>query len=959
MSRQALSGATWGKESGYSVGCVPSCFDSAPATDPMPFLQPGLRSAAIGLALLFGAFRASAADPRPSVVADFTMPDHRWHANGSIGGLDGGADGLSMICRGEDPYLVGPVVDVSLPSGARKLLLELEGSAGGDIRCYAAAEGKDFAEVGAVNLVADGTGRFRGVIPALGERIRFRLDPPDGAAPVRLRRLVAIPLIPLAPAAPAGTPAPIAIPDDALIVKQGAVSVAHDPRRWNALSISIGGRRMADSNPTEVFFGRREDQGIPVDPGAGSVESRVTSEGIEIVASVREAGAGADAATWRLTRKISAAECGVNIETSVEVDRPRELIHLPWLTLFAGRGTFGTGKSQALLPGVEYLDDEPSSNEKEIRGPAAQRQLVDPAKVCFPSMVLVADGRWLAVDWEVGAVPVSPLFDSPDRMFDSGGHVLGLWSPAAGAFEPLPARFEGERDVYRGVMLEPGKPMRQIATIRGGSGDTVLAAVAERVQIGGLPSLPVIDAAGGNDGGLEAACRLLAHGWLDSSARDGTTWRHAVWQGRFDAQPAADAPACMLWLAAHVGDAALAARLRATAREALESLPVGATGGIGHLVRPALPLLLRPAVADDAAVGEALTAAAARARKIAAKLTAEGGRDRYVAGPTDYAATLNADHCNGFTALRAEAMLEGAVLGGDEAAIGAALAALDAVTVAHPAGAVPRGAQPWEMPLHTPDILASARLMRMHLLGHLLDGNPARLKEAQLWAWSGVPFVYLHDPLPGPVGRYATIGVLGATDWVAPLWIGQPVQWCGLVYAGALHDLARVSPEASEPWGTLARGITRTGLQMTFPIDDAADRGGLLPDYWLFGSGRGDGPAINPATVQATLAEAFEATPLVTATRITRSPSDAAGHVLHLPGEVRRATSTAATTTVEVTLWPEEPCRLILTRVARLPHAVVWNGVPIEARLLPTDCLTVTVPKQAGPGRTGTLVIEW
>ena len=111
----------------------------------MPVLLPGLRSAAIGLALVFGAFRVSAADLPPVVVADFTMPDHRWHANGSIGGLDGGADGLSMICRGEDPYLVGPVVDVPLPAGARKLLLELEGIAAGDIRCYAAAEGKDFA----------------------------------------------------------------------------------------------------------------------------------------------------------------------------------------------------------------------------------------------------------------------------------------------------------------------------------------------------------------------------------------------------------------------------------------------------------------------------------------------------------------------------------------------------------------------------------------------------------------------------------------------------------------------------------------------------------------------------------------------------------------------------------------------------------------------------------------------
>ncbi len=922
----------------------------------MPHLHPGLRFAPFLLALLFWPGRMSAADERPVVVADFTTPAHGWRANGSISGLGDGADGLSMICRGEDPYLVGPIVDLPLPPGARKLLIELDGTAAGDVRCYAAAEGKEFAEVWAVNLVADGTGRFRGVLPALGERVRFRLDPPDGAAPVRLGRLVATPLIPLAPAPPAGRPAPLILPGDALVVQQGGVSVAHDPHRWNALSISINGRPMADSDPAELFSIRGTDGGIPVDTGARGVVSRVLAEGFEIVATVPEAGDGA--ATWRFSRRFTAAERGVRIETRVEVDRPRELIHLPWLTLFAGRGTFGTGKSQALLPGVEYLDDEPSSNDKEIRGPAANRQLVDPAKVCFPSMVLVAAGRWLAVDWEPGAVPASPLFDSPDRMFASGGHVLGLWSPAAGAFEPLPPRFEGEREIYRGVMLEPGKAVRQAITIRGGGGDTVLPAVAEWVRVEGLPPLPA--SAPGAGGGLEAACRLLAHGWLDSAARDGTTWRHAVWQGRFAAQPAADAPACMLWLAAHVGDAPLAARLRATAHEALAALPVGATGGIGHLARPALPLLLRSAVADDAAIGLALTAAAAQARSIAAELIAAGGRDRYIAGPTDYAATLGADHCNGFTALRAEAMLEGAVLGGDEAAIGAALAALDGIAMAWPAGAVPRGAQPWEMPLHTPDILASARLVRIHLLGHLLDGDPARLEEARQWAWSGVPFVYLRDPLPGPVGRYATIGVLGATDWVAPVWIGQPVQWCGLVYAGALHDLARAADNAAaQPWQTLARGITRSGLQMTFPIDDAADRGGLLPDYWLFGSGRGDGPAINPATVQATLAEAFDATPLVTATRLTRSPTDSAGHVLHLPGAVRRATSTAAATTVEVMLWPEEPSRLILSRVAQLPQAVLWNGLPVEARLLATGCLTVTVPGQDGARRAGTLVIEW
>lgn len=894
-----------------------------------------------------------------AVVADFTRPTHGWRPNGTVEALETGPDGWVVKGVGVDPYLVGPTIELSFPPRAPKLLIELEADAAGDFRCFAAVEGTDFTETHAVQLVGDRSGIFRGVIPALGTRVRFRLDPPDGAAPVILRRLRATPLIPLGPAPPAGKPATIVIPDDALSMKQGAVSVAHDPRRWNALTISVGGRRMADTDPGEVFVTRGEGRAIAIDPSGGSLESRVTGGGLEIMAMVREEAGGHDAATWRFTRRLSSAKRGVRVETSVDVDRPRELIHLPWLTLFAGRGTFGAGKSQALLPGVEYLEDEPSSSEQEIRGPASKRQLVDPAKVCFPSMILVADGRWLAVDWEAGAVPASPLFDSPDRWFDSGGHLLGLWSPAAGAFESLPPRFEGERDVYRGVMLEPGKPVRQTITIRGGGGSTVLPAVAERVRIGGLPALPELVSTDGGDGGLDTACRLLAHGWLDSAARDGTRWRHAVWQDRFAAQPAADAPACMLWLAAHVGDRALSERLEHAAREALDALPVGATGGVGHLSRPALPLLLRPAVADDAAVGAALTAAATRARAIAAELTAAGGRDRYVAGTTDFATTLGADHCNGFTALRAEAMLESAVLGGDEAAIAAALAALDAVTLAHPAGEVPRGAQPWEMPLHTPDILASARLTRLNVLGHLLDGDPARLEQARTWAWSGVPFVYLRDPLPEPVGRYATIGVLGATDWVAPVWIGQPVQWCGLVYAGALHDLAGVCPEDSATWRTLARGITRTGLQMTFPIDDAADRGGLLPDYWLFGSSRGDGPAINPATVQATLAEAFEATPMVTATRLPRGAADTGGHVLHLPGAVRRVTSTAATTTVEVMLWPEDPCRLILTRVGRLPRAVAWNGMPIESRLLATGCLTVTLPGQDKPHRAGTVVIEW
>jgi len=145
------------------------------------------------------------------------------------------------------------------------------------------------------------------------------------------------------------------------------------------------------------------------------------------------------------------------------------------------------------------------------------------------------------------------------------------------------------------------------------------------------------------------------------------------------------------------------------------------------------------------------------------------------------------------------------------------------------AGTVPRGAQTWEVPLHTPDILASAHMVRAYTLGYIISGEETYLEQARYWAWTGVPFVYIHPPTPGRVGSYATIAVLGATNWKAPLWLGRPVQWCGLVYASALHLLAQYDPDG--PWEKIAKGITATGLQMTWPPSDR-QRQGLLPDFF-------------------------------------------------------------------------------------------------------------------------------
>jgi hypothetical protein len=135
----------------------------------------------------------------------------------------------------------------------------------------------------------------------------------------------------------------------------------------------------------------------------------------------------------------------------------------------------------------------------------------------------------------------------------------------------------------------------------------------------------------------------------------------------------------------------------------------------------------------------------------------------------------------------------------------------------------PRGAQTWEVALHTPDILASANLVWAYVRGFQLTGNKDYLQQARKWALSGIPFVYLWGDYP--IMKYATIPVFGATNWTAPNWMGLPVQWCGLDYAYALALFAPY--DNTLDWRKLAEGILIAGEQMQYPDGEFI---GTLPD---------------------------------------------------------------------------------------------------------------------------------
>lgn len=196
------------------------------------------------------------------------------------------------------------------------------------------------------------------------------------------------------------------------------------------------------------------------------------------------------------------------------------------------------------------------------------------------------------------------------------------------------------------------------------------------------------------------------------------------------------------------------------------------------------------------------------------------------------------DTASGFCAPPAVRLLEFAALTGDRESLEAGLKTLEYMK----RFCVPRGAQTWELSLHTPDVLASAYLVWAYVRGYELTGKAEYLERARGWALSGVPFVYLWGRYPTML--YATPPVYGATGYRSPLWIGLPVQWCGGVYAYALTMLAPYEP--SLDWKHLAQGIYIAAQQIQYPDGPLA---GCLPDVFTLDTQERSGPSINPAAL--------------------------------------------------------------------------------------------------------------
>ncbi len=847
---------------------------------------------------------------------DFARPEtvSQWQATHHIARISHSEEGMVIEISGYDPYAHGPVRDypADLPLW---LEIRLKSEQPGMLQIFYSAQGQGSSEERSVRRYVNTTDwvTLKMPVPPLGPRSWLRIDPPGTSGRCVIASIRFSPRV--TPSLPRWEPVRVFLRQARPrfpTVTSGDVAVAIGEESPGGFTVFVKGTPVSAGWTTAQICYESKDgvRWISLRENA-ACQVRGDSKRAVLTCTFTDP----DGANWKVEQVFtpSREKGAVDVRTVVTVDRDRQVYFLPMLVIFSGARLFehdsaplltpGGDKQQALFAGLEYLENEPSSSEADIIGPASRRQVPDSVKITAPLMVVVAGGKYAGIVWE-HAPRFSAVFDSPDRLFGSNGHVMGVLFPGSDGAN----REEGNLLPYYPETLEANKPVVLDATIIGGEGDTVIPAVQQYVRLRGLPPVP--------DSGLDAQgyLKLAAAGWLDSQIRVGNLYRHAVWPG-FGAQPAGDAAVWMEWIAAHLQDAETARRLREAAREAIAAVSKEQYlfSRVSHVAFPVTSLLY-------GGVSESLQSARTSARDLLRSFQPDGTvlyQPRQ--GGPDYARTHWERTANGLTAAVLVRLLEMALYTGDNELIQEGIRRLEQFKRFD--NTVPRGAQTWEVPLHTPDILASAHIVKAYVIGYELTGNPEFLRRARYWAWTGVPFAYLINPTRQPVGPYSTIAVLGATNWQAPVWFGQPVQWCGLVYADALYWLARLEPQAH--WKKIADGITAAGIQHSWKQDDPA-RQGLLPDFYHLREQRSDGPAINPGTVQANAVRLYGLTPVYDY-RVCRK----SGLIVHAPGAITVLRDESKRCRFEIKTWTDKPYYLLVNRSQGSPTVQV-NGKSVQ-----------------------------
>ncbi len=640
---------------------------------------------------------------------------------------------------------------------------------------------------------------------------------------------------------------------------------------------------------------------------------------------------------WELLATVSEG-AGGSLRWQARLRGPAAAIYhfaSPWVLL-----STGAGKTEACLPGLEYLTgDEVSSNELDGKYPLSLRWAPHVNKVTIPFLSVSYDWGTAGLAWDPLARwdgdndRPQPLFATPNRLGDQDNSLLALAVPGT-----MQGRGENQIEATTAHDKSTGN-LSLAAELFFAPGSNTDAALAWYLDTRGLPPNPPLPRS--IEEGYRLSLDSSENRWVEESAGWYATsaWSRGAGPSPFLARA--------LWLdSLNTADEAKRSLWRSRVQATTQALGgrVGLSAGLY--------------VGD---LWSALMQAKAEARGLVAGQQERGGwafrgNDTWDLGELGQAVS-------GTTARNAVALLSHAGATGDEAALAAGLKALSFCDEYDP---IPRGGQTWEVPLHTPDIIVAGQALLGHVLAYELTGDRAWIEKGRHWAYATLPFTYLWKAPERPIMPYATIPVLGTSAWVNP-WYGRPVQWCGIAVIRPLQRFAEY--DRTEDWAALAHRLIIASMQQQLDFDkrvypdtratpedqlywrypsENLDRCiGLYPDnYRLFGDkdfcwGYMISPNSHYPLTEALMHEL--GLPAGERTIVVRTP-DGPMHVT-APLAVRQARYEDGRLTVQLDNPKAWPVRLLVARISR-PAGVTVDGAeaPLAASLEPGKTLWTYQP---------------
>lgn len=513
----------------------------------------------------------------------------------------------------------------------------------------------------------------------------------------------------------------------------------------------------------------------------------------------------------------------ISADYELTSDSPQQLVALE------GPMIYVLDRQEAVLPGLEWLvDDEVSSSTLDIAEdhPDRIRYAVHPNMIAIPAIGVHTRAGTVGLLWDIHQQwdgqrdRPSAVFASPDRFENHRSHLMGLFLPTVPEFVD-----EDQREAARPYPMRPGAPLRLTCEIYAdGEADDALAAIDQWIDLFGLPEPAPLP-----HGSYEKEVEFSMRAYLDSLwVPEEQQWWTTKGGGVLSDKGRPRTFVADLLIGALLSpDENVRKACRARADEVLALM-----GGEPRLDAQRLGEQADMALANP---GEAAGLLASRGNDGAWRFDADqkrgvpfAGMDYHELGP-DNAVELGTCARNAFVVLRY------ARIAGDHDAYQRMVPTLERMEQFR----VPRAAQVWEVPVHTPDILAAADAVDAYLEAYRISGEPRWLRNAVTWARRGLPFLYLWDDPQKPFLRGASTPVFGAT-WYRGSWFGRPVQWNGLRYANALLDLAE--HDRSYPWRQIAETVVRSAIHQQ---DLEGENVALWPDNisaidsakcdWVFG----------------------------------------------------------------------------------------------------------------------------